>query len=41
LVWKQQDQGQWVALIRFNRQFEARMEDAWPKSEIDSILRSR
>jgi hypothetical protein len=23
LVWKQEDQGQWVALIRFNRQFEA------------------
>ncbi|MGA3371431.1 MAG: glycosyltransferase [Terracidiphilus sp.] len=26
LVWKQQDQGQWIALIRFNRQFEARAE---------------
>jgi hypothetical protein len=25
LVWKQQDQGQWIALIRFNRQFEARL----------------
>lgn len=25
LVWKQQDQGQWVALIRFNRQFEAQL----------------
>ncbi|MFZ1083583.1 MAG: glycosyltransferase family 39 protein [Terracidiphilus sp.] len=25
LVWKQQDQGQWIALIRFNRQFDARM----------------
>jgi 4-amino-4-deoxy-L-arabinose transferase-like glycosyltransferase len=23
LVWKREDQGQWVALIRFNRQFEA------------------
>jgi 4-amino-4-deoxy-L-arabinose transferase-like glycosyltransferase len=23
LVWKKEDQGQWVALIRFNRQFEA------------------
>jgi hypothetical protein len=23
LVWKQEDQGQWVALIRFNRQFVA------------------
>ena len=26
LVWKQVDQGQWVALIRFNRQLEARLE---------------
>jgi 4-amino-4-deoxy-L-arabinose transferase-like glycosyltransferase len=26
LVWKKEDQGQWVALIRFNRQFEARLE---------------
>ncbi len=26
LVWKKEDQGQWVALIRFNRQFEARMD---------------
>jgi len=25
LVWKQQDQGQWIALIRFNRQFDARL----------------
>jgi hypothetical protein len=25
LVWKKEDQGQWVALIRFNRQFEARL----------------
>jgi 4-amino-4-deoxy-L-arabinose transferase-like glycosyltransferase len=24
LVWKKEDQGQWIALIRFNRQFEAR-----------------
>jgi hypothetical protein len=23
LVWKKEDQGQWIALIRFNRQFEA------------------
>lgn len=23
LVWKQEDEGQWIALIRFNRQFEA------------------
>jgi len=26
LVWKQEDHGQWIALIRFNRQFEARLE---------------
>jgi hypothetical protein len=25
LVWKKEDQGQWVALIRFNRQFQAAM----------------
>jgi hypothetical protein len=25
-VWKKEDQGQWIALIRFNRQFEARLE---------------
>jgi 4-amino-4-deoxy-L-arabinose transferase-like glycosyltransferase len=26
LVWKQEDQGMWIALIRFNRQVEARLE---------------
>jgi 4-amino-4-deoxy-L-arabinose transferase-like glycosyltransferase len=26
LVWKQEDQGQWVALIRFNRQYEAALQ---------------
>ena len=26
LVWKQEDHGQWIALIRFNRQLEARAE---------------
>jgi 4-amino-4-deoxy-L-arabinose transferase-like glycosyltransferase len=26
LVWKQQEQGLWIAIIRFNRQFDARME---------------
>ena len=26
LVWKKEDQGQWVALIRFNRRLEARLE---------------
>lgn len=32
LVWKKSDQGQWIALIRFNRQFEAsaRRPD-WPR----------
>jgi 4-amino-4-deoxy-L-arabinose transferase-like glycosyltransferase len=25
LVWKQEDHGQWIALIRFNRQFDARL----------------
>ena len=25
LVWKKEDQGQWIGLIRFNRQFEARL----------------
>jgi 4-amino-4-deoxy-L-arabinose transferase-like glycosyltransferase len=26
LVWKQLDHGQWIALLRFNRQFDARLE---------------
>jgi hypothetical protein len=26
MVWKKEDQGQWIALIRFNRQFETRLE---------------
>ena len=30
LVWKQEDQGQWIALIRFNRQYDAQLEQAWP-----------
>jgi 4-amino-4-deoxy-L-arabinose transferase-like glycosyltransferase len=36
LVWQQQDHGQWIALIRFNRQYDARLEaapassDNWP-----------
>jgi hypothetical protein len=34
LVWQQQDHGQWIALIRFNRQFDARLESAQPYSEI-------
>jgi 4-amino-4-deoxy-L-arabinose transferase-like glycosyltransferase len=29
LVWKREDHGQWIALIRFNRQFDARLESAW------------
>jgi 4-amino-4-deoxy-L-arabinose transferase-like glycosyltransferase len=32
LVWKQEDHGLWIALIRFNRQFEARLEHAVPKA---------
>ncbi len=31
LVWKQQDQGMWIALIRFNRQVEARLEGRDPR----------
>ncbi len=27
LVWKSEQQGQWIALIRFNRQFEARLRE--------------
>ncbi len=30
LVWKQEDHGQWIALIRFNRQFEAQLNPAFP-----------
>ncbi len=30
MVWKQEDHGQWIALIRFNRQFEARLNLAFP-----------
>jgi hypothetical protein len=26
MVWKKEDQGMWIALIRFNRQFEARFQ---------------
>jgi hypothetical protein len=26
LLWKQEDQGQWIAVIRFNRQFDARLD---------------
>jgi 4-amino-4-deoxy-L-arabinose transferase-like glycosyltransferase len=29
LVWQRQDHGQWIALIRFNRQFDARLEGVW------------
>jgi hypothetical protein len=34
LAWKQEEQGQWIAIIRFNRQIMARAERAWPKAEI-------
>ena len=33
LVWQQQDHGQWIALIRFNRQFDARLEGGWSAPE--------
>ena len=36
LVWKQEDHGQWIALIRFNRQFETRLE----REKIPLALRS-
>jgi hypothetical protein len=26
LIWKREDHGQWIALIRFNRQFDARLD---------------
>jgi hypothetical protein len=38
LVWKQEDHGQWIALIRFNPQLEARAENLWPKPGTGSIL---
>jgi hypothetical protein len=34
MVWKQEDQGQWIALIRFNRQYEARLKPEWMATEI-------
>jgi hypothetical protein len=34
LVWKQEDQGQWIALIHFNRQYDVRAERERSKSEI-------
>jgi len=33
LVWQHQDHGQWIALIRFNRQFDARLEGGWAAPE--------
>jgi hypothetical protein len=30
LVWEREDHNQWIALIRFNRQFEARLREAEP-----------
>jgi len=33
LVWQQQDHGQWIALIRFNRQYDARLEGGWASPE--------
>jgi hypothetical protein len=34
LVWQQQDHGQWIALIRFNRQLDARLEPERSASDI-------
>ena len=34
LVWKEQDQGMWIALIRFNRQVEARNGEAASRSKL-------
>ena len=30
LVWKEENQGMWIALIRFNRQVEAKTAPSWP-----------
>ena len=30
LVWKKEDRGQWIALIRFNRQFDAALHSPDP-----------
>jgi len=30
IVWKQEDHGQWIALIRFERQYEAQLNPAFP-----------
>jgi hypothetical protein len=30
MVWKQEDHGQWIAIIRFERQYEARLNPAFP-----------
>ncbi|MGA7833156.1 MAG: glycosyltransferase [Terracidiphilus sp.] len=37
LVWMRQDHGQWIALIRFNRQYEARAGGELPANEIGSL----
>jgi len=36
LVWEWKDQGMWVALIRFNRQFEARLEGKNPLASVEN-----
>jgi 4-amino-4-deoxy-L-arabinose transferase-like glycosyltransferase len=33
LVWEREDHGMWIALIRFNRQFDARV-DQWPGFQV-------
>ena len=40
LVWEKYDQGQWVALIRFNRQFDARLIPATRLRAVCPILES-
>jgi 4-amino-4-deoxy-L-arabinose transferase-like glycosyltransferase len=39
LVWKREDRGQWIALIRFNRQFDARLKPAGKKPGFDPNAR--
>jgi hypothetical protein len=43
LVWQQQDHGQWIALIRFNRQFDARLEggEAGDRSSVNPYAMGR
>jgi 4-amino-4-deoxy-L-arabinose transferase-like glycosyltransferase len=38
LVWKQEDHGQWIALIRFSRQFDARVDGGWSAPECWPVI---